>query len=80
MKIFLYSKRFRIFHIQQSVKTLPVPSPGAFFHQQSINLNLRTFYPSVGVLISGNVLPTLQIICGKNKTRTCDLKAMTLAS
>ena len=50
------------------------------FHQQSITLNLRTFYPLVGVLFSGNVTNTLNKHCGESKTRTCNLKAMTLAS
>lgn len=61
MKFFLYSKRIRAFHIQQSVKKLPAQLPGAFsINNQSINLNLRTFYPSVGALISGNVTNTFK--------------------
>lgn len=60
---------------------LPAQSPGAFsINNQSITLNLRTFYPSVGVLISGNVTNTFKNYCGESKTRTYNLKAMTLAS
>ena len=60
---------------------LPAQSPGAFsINNQSITLNLRTFYPSVGVLISGNVTNTFNKLCGESKARTCNLKAMTLAS
>lgn len=48
------------------------------FHQQSTTLNLRTFYPLVGVLFSGNVTNTLNKHCGESKARTCNLKAMPL--
>ena len=60
---------------------LPAQSPGAFsINNQSTTLNLRTLYPSVEVLISGNVTNTFNKHCGESKTRTCNLKAMTLAS
>ncbi len=54
---------------------------GSILHQQSINnLNLRTFYPSVEVLINGNVTNTFNKLCGRNKARTCDLMGMNHAS
>lgn len=59
---------------------LPAQSPGAFVIQQSIYLNLRTFYPSAGALISGNVTNTFNKLCGRNKARTCDLMGMNHAS
>ena len=60
---------------------LPAQSPGAFsINNQSITLNLRTFYPSDGVLISGNVTNTFNKLCGRNKARTCDLMGMNHAS
>ena len=60
---------------------LPAQTPGAFsINNQSITLNLRRFIPSAGALNIGNVTNTFRQICGESKTRTCNLKAMTLAS
>lgn len=48
-------------------------------NNQFTSISVR-FIPSVGVLISGNVRHTFKNYCGESKTRTCNLKAMTLAS